>query len=176
MPYVEVLVSIPRNKLVKLLEGEEVQVFKRDLKPLYPLYFLKKHVLALNKFVLDAKAKDSMPLKFSQAHLRHIMKEWDQLETLDGSGFWSRFKRFFKKAGSAIWKGVKAVAPIVKAVAPVLINTVPGAKEVVDVGREIGKQAGVGEQVDAGLKQVLGVGIGKAKRAPSKVKLVAKNF
>lgn len=173
MPYSEVKVSFSQPKLRKLLKGEEVNVGKRDLQPLYPVPLLKSQKEKLEKFYEKAGARDSMPLKFSKNHLMYIAKEWGALESVVGSGFWSKFKRFFSKVGKGVVKGAKAVGkvalPILKAVAPVAINLVPGAREIVDTAREVGKQAGVGEEVDRGLNQVLGVGMKKPRKRKTMV-------
>lgn len=178
------LVEIPLKKLQDLLEGKEVPVSRKhliDKKSGYGLFLNKTCVNNIKSHF--RKSKEDMNLKLSKPVINYNLQRLEAMESIDGSGFWSKIGRFFKKAGKAVWKGVKAVAPVAKALLPIAINLVPGAKEVVETGREIGKQAGVGEQVNEGLKQTLGVGIkgveggvSVSKPIRRKKALVAKEF
>jgi hypothetical protein len=173
--YKEVRLSIPMVKLRTLLMGEEVELLKSHLKEGYPIPLSeasKKKLIKFNNSV-DKKLKFKLP----KANAKHILAQWDALETLDGSGFWGRFKRFFKKAyknvikpaGKAIVKGAKAVAPILKELAPVIASAVPGVSQAVDLAKVTAKNAGVGDEFNKVLKDTTGLGMGRKKKREPKL-------
>lgn len=162
--YLEVQLSIPYKKLQALLEGEEIMLTKRHLKPGYPVPLSSTHKTKLEKF---AKSEEKeLPFKLSKANINHILKNMELLEQIDGSGFWKKIGRFFKKTGKAIAKGAKAVAPVLKKVAPILVDVIPGAKTALDLGKLTAREV-VGDKVadmaEAKLKETTGLGMVKAK-------------
>ncbi len=162
--YVETQLSIPFKKFQSLLEGKEIVLLKRNLKPGYPVPLSSTHKAKLEKF---AKSEEKeLPFKLSKANINHIMKNMELLEQIDGSGFWSKLKRFLKKVGKGALKGVKAVLPVAKAFAPAIVEAIPGAKPLLDVAKTTVRQV-VGDKVadvaEAKLKDTTGLGMTKAK-------------